>query len=102
MEMLDKLRSFKEARAETDEIALMLGSANLIISSYESVSQKAPAEWTDIRDRLSRALTDRHRDIMEERLAELRRRKQALMTREQKAAAADAEIAELENLLGKK
>ena len=101
MEVLAKLRSFKEDRADTDEIALMLGTVKMLIATYESVAQKAPDEWIDLRDRLNRALTDRHRDILAQRLADLKRRKQSLMTREERAKATDAEIAELETLLGK-
>lgn len=100
--MYSQLRQLNLQRAETDELVAILAFGRQMASTFGSFSIPAPEWLTDNITALEREVRSRHQDMLENRLREIRSRREALRTAEEKRAAIDREEAELLAALGKK
>lgn len=100
MEVLEKLRNFNAAKADTDELAFMLANCRMINTEIERVTGTPSQEWKEKQDVLEKALKERYRDILMQQLTEAKARRAALRTAEEKRAAYDADIETLSKKLG--
>lgn len=100
--MYSQLRQLNLQRAETDELVAILAFGRQMVSTFGSFSIPAPEWLTDNITALEREVRSRHQDMLENRLREIRSRRETLRTAEEKRAAIDREEAELLAALGKK
>jgi len=96
--MVQKLKSLDLERMDLDDAVELLSVANLMHATYNTEQVDVP-EWLDTSIReLKREIRTRQQDSRERRLKELKSRREALATTEEKRLKIDNEIAELEKL----
>lgn len=93
--MYDKLRQLNLARTETEELVALLTFANSMATTYGEHKLPTPEWLAENREALRREVTSRHRDMLESRLKEVRARREALATVEEKRGKLDDEEAQL-------
>lgn len=96
--MLQKLKNLDMERMDLDEAIELLSVANAMRVTYDAEQVEVP-EWVDTSIReLKREIRSRQQDSRERRLKELKARREALATVDEKRAKIDREIADLEKL----
>jgi len=100
MEVLEKLRNFNAAKADTDELAFMLGVCRMVSGEIERITGTTNQEWKERQDVMEKALKERYRDILLQQLTDAKARRAALRTAEEKRASLDEDIAKLSQKLG--
>lgn len=96
--MIQKLKNLDLERMDLDDAIELLTVANSVHATYDTEQVDVP-EWLDTSIReLKREIRARQQDSRERRLKELKARREALATTEEKRAKIDREIAELEKL----
>ena len=94
--MLDRLKNFNAEQNGLEELMYLLAVANTLRTTYEATQVESP-EWLDRSIKsVRRAIKDRTADDAARRLAELKARRAALLTPDEKRRALDEEIAKLE------
>jgi len=96
--MIAKLKNLDMERMDLDDAVELLTVANSMRVTYDAEQVEVP-EWLDTSVReLKREIRSRQQDSRERRLKELKARREALATPDEKRAKIEKEIAELEKL----
>lgn len=97
--MIDRLKKFDANRMDIDELVEMFTVANAMKSTYEAENLELPEWLGDATRELKNEIKTRQRDSMERRLRELKSRREAVATPEEKRNKLDQQIAALEESL---
>jgi len=100
--MYEKLRQINLQRAETDELVALYSFGTVMATSYRDFQVPEPDWLKENLAGLRREITSRHRDMLESRLRDIRSRREALATPEEKRSRLDAEEKRLIEALGGK
>lgn len=97
--MIAKLKNLDLERMDLDDAVELLTLANSLRITYDAEQVEVP-EWLDTSVReLKREIRTRQQDSRERRLKELKARREALATTEEKRSKIDREIEELEKAM---
>lgn len=94
--LINQLKGFVADRLDLDELVSLYAFAGYMARTYEELTIKAP-EWLPVKTKeVKREIERRTQDERERKLAELKARRAALATPDEKRTKLDAEIAALE------
>lgn len=99
MQALQQLKSFDPAGYSIEEMVLLLGTANLMTSTFLSVGAEVPEWLKDANKALSKEIETRSRDMLEKELKELTAREEALKTKEEQRKELEAKRKRIEQRL---
>lgn len=93
--MMDKLKSLQLQRMDVDEMIELATWGRAMHNGYTHYDVPAPGWLQDSLEQLDGEIKRRRQELLQARLQEIRSRKQALKTREERRADLDAEEAQL-------
>lgn len=93
--MMDKLKSLQLQRMDVDEMIELATWGRAMHNGYTHYDVPAPGWLQDSLEQLDAEIKRRRQELLQARLQEVRSRKQALKTREERRADLDAEEAQL-------
>lgn len=97
---LERLKGLQLARMDLDEMIALATYGRAVANGYSYYEVPKPKWLDDSLQQLDAQIRSRRREILEARLQEVRTRKEALKSREEKRADLDAEEAALAAQLG--